>query len=158
MTLYVLNRYIRVDASRNRLCTRKILYIMHAFVYNFCIYIYLYVNMQIFIGVYFVIFVIKDFIPFWLTLMTSQTMKAEAGQEEADLFQCPLISVQFLLPLNTVIRTKVCLNSWHPLLLTAAKSSPWVTASQTKQRMSFLPIPMRDLERWQKVFVSNVFS
>lgn len=43
--------------------------------------------------------------------MNSQVLRAEAGQEEANLLQCPLISVQFLVPVDTVNRTKVCLNS-----------------------------------------------
>lgn len=141
-------RSFRVDSSRNSLCAQIFLRIMFVFVYSLCIYIYLYINMQIFIGVYFSFFVFKNFIPFWLTPMSSQTMKAKAGQEDEDLFQCPLISVQFLSPVNTVIRKKVCLNSWHPLLLTAAKSSPSVIASHIKHRMSFLPVPMPDLERW----------
>lgn len=122
--------YLRGNASRNHLCTHTFLYIMHVFVYKLCIYIYLYITMQVFISVYFVFFVFKDFRPLWITPMSSQTMKGEAGQK--DLFQCPLISMQFLLLVNTVIRKKVCMNSWYLLLLTAAKAAlPWLPARQS---------------------------
>lgn len=63
------------------------------------------------IDVYSEFFVLEYFIPCRLTPMNSQALRAEAGQEEANLLQCPLISVQFLVPVNTAIRTEVCLNS-----------------------------------------------
>lgn len=137
----VLNRYLRVDTSRNPLYT-------HIFCIScmrlFTMHVPIYIHASVYIGAYFDFFVFKYFIPYWPTLMNSQVLRAEAGQEEANLLQCPLISVQFLVPVDTVNRTKVCLNSWHMLLLTAAKTSPWVTASKTKHRMSFLPIPTGD--------------
>lgn len=49
-------------------------------------------------------------------------MKAEAGQE--DLFQCPLICVQFLLPVNTVIRKRSFPEFMTPIAADCSKEQP----------------------------------
>lgn len=52
MTLCVLNRYLRVDASRNPLCTHTFFYVMQMFVSKLCMYLPIYKHASIYRCIY----------------------------------------------------------------------------------------------------------